>query len=134
VLPGLACHPVERVDLREIERAEISEGAPVLRERQALFPGRDRMGIKPLYYDQKDACLLYASEVKAFLTIRPSNQSSIASTLRRRNPMQGGGRQTYTITRLGIALRTEESQGVSSTGEYGGPADDAAADEDGHKR
>ena len=38
------------------------------RDRRLLFLARDRMGIKPLYYYTHGDCLLYASEVKAFLS------------------------------------------------------------------
>lgn len=37
------------------------------RARQELFLARDRYGIKPLYYYQKDHLFLFASEIKAFL-------------------------------------------------------------------
>jgi asparagine synthase (glutamine-hydrolysing) len=37
------------------------------RDTQMLFLARDRMGIKPLYYYVHNGCLVFASEVKAFL-------------------------------------------------------------------
>ena len=36
-------------------------------KRQRLFLARDRMGIKPLYYYQDDACFVFASEIKAIV-------------------------------------------------------------------
>jgi asparagine synthase (glutamine-hydrolysing) len=37
------------------------------RDTETLFLARDRMGVKPLYYYQRDGRFLYASEVKSFL-------------------------------------------------------------------
>jgi asparagine synthase (glutamine-hydrolysing) len=44
------------------------------RESRRLFLGRDRYGIKPLYYSRSDGQVLFASEVKALLT---ANRASL---------------------------------------------------------
>ncbi|KAJ7056407.1 putative asparagine synthase [Mycena amicta] len=38
-------------------------------KRHLLFAARDRFGIKPLYYTIHDGCIMFASEIKAFLAL-----------------------------------------------------------------
>jgi asparagine synthase (glutamine-hydrolysing) len=54
-------------------------------QRRELFIGRDRMGIKPLYYYHTDECLIFASELRAILASgkvpRKLNRSALAEYL-----------------------------------------------------
>jgi asparagine synthase (glutamine-hydrolysing) len=40
--------------------------------RRSLFAARDRFGIKPFYYAVKDACFIFASEIKAIVAFTPA--------------------------------------------------------------
>jgi asparagine synthase (glutamine-hydrolysing) len=59
------------------------------RSRKALLLGRDRLGVKPLYYAFHDGCFLFASEIKAILAYpgfpRAVNEAAIPEYLRFRS-------------------------------------------------
>lgn len=59
------------------------------RERKTLLLGRDRVGVKPLYYAIHDRCFLFASEIKAILAYpgfpRRVNERAIPEYLRFRS-------------------------------------------------
>lgn len=49
-------------------------------DEEALYLARDRMGIKPLYYSVVGGKVLFASEIKALLLLRPAEPEPMAMT------------------------------------------------------
>jgi asparagine synthase (glutamine-hydrolysing) len=53
------------------------------RDQRSLFMSRDRLGIKPFYYLDAPDAFLFASEIKAILTVRPEQRTPHWGTIAR---------------------------------------------------
>lgn len=110
--------------------------------RRTLFIARDRLGVKPLYYEQtQDGSLLFASEIKSILAARASapelNYSALPDYLANHSTsgdetLFAGVRRLppgHTLTWRDGELKIERYWDVSFTGD-GADDDDGRRDED----
>ena len=75
-------------------------------KRRLLFAARDRFGIKPLYYTVSNGCILFASEMKAFMGLGWQAEWDIDSIVH--NADFGDERTVFKGARKARTIRTAQ--------------------------